>query len=399
MDRVILHCDCNAFFASVETLFRPELKNVPMAVCGNPENRHGIILAKNEKAKAFNVQTAETIWQAKKKCPNLVLVSPHHGEYARISKLVNEIYHRYTDYIEPFGIDESWLDVTNSVKIFGDGKEIADRIRQDVMEEIGITISVGVSFNKIFAKLGSDYKKPNATTVIDRENFKDILYSLPASTLLFVGHSTEKSLKLLGINTIGELATCDIGLLEKNLGKVGEMLHRYANGEDTSEVAVYNDHQKVKSVSNGMTFSRDLLSESDVRIAVTALSDTVASRMRKYGAKCTTVSVTLKNPNFRSVSKQMALKVPTNTADVLHDCVLDLIGSLQGFNKPIRTLTIAGSNLIFEGEECVQMSLFSNEDTENRKNDVETAMDEIRKKYGKGSIKFGSVIQNDLGID
>ena len=399
MDRVILHCDCNAFFASVETLFRPELKNVPMAVCGNPENRHGIILAKNELAKSFNVQTAETIWQAKRKCPSLVLVPPHHSEYSRISKLVNEIYHRYTDYIEPFGIDESWLDVTNSIKIFGSGEEIANRIRKDIATEIGITVSVGVSFNKVFAKLGSDYKKPDATTVISRENFKDIVFPLPASTLLFVGKSTVKTLDLLGIETIGDLARADANVLEKSLGKLGEMLHRYANGDDNSEVAEYNHQQRIKSVSNGMTFSRDLIGENDIRIAVTALSDTVASRMRKYGAKCSTVSVTLKTPELTSSSKQMTLEIPTNTADTLHDCVLALITSMRAMNKPIRSLTIAGSNLVFDGEECFQLSLFSSEETNDRKTDIDTAMDNIRKKYGKGSIKFGSVIKNDLGID
>ena len=399
MDRVILHCDCNAFFASVETLFRPELKNVPMAVCGSPENRHGIILAKNDLAKAFNVQTAETIWQAKRKCPDLVLVPPHHSEYSRISKIVNEIYHRYTDFIEPFGIDESWLDVTNSIKIFGSGEEIANKIRKDIATEVGITVSVGVSFNKVFAKLGSDYKKPDATTVISRENFKDIVFPLPASTLLFVGKSTTKTLDLMGIETIGDLARADVKILEKSLGKLGEMLHRYANGDDNSEVAKYNEQQRIKSVSNGMTLSRDLISENDIRTAVTALSDIVSSRMRKYGAKCSTVSVTIKTPELTSSSKQMTLEVPTNTADVLHDSVLELIVSMRAMNKPIRSLTIAGTNLIFDGEECLQLSLFSSEETIDRKTDIDTAMDKIRSKYGKGSIKFGSVIKNDLGID
>ena len=399
MERVILHCDCNAFIASVETLFRPELKNVPMAVCGSPENRHGIILAKNELAKAFNVQTAETIWQAKRKCPNLVLVPPHHSEYGRISKLVNEIYHKYTDYIEPFGIDESWLDVTRSTKIFGSGKEIADKIREDVINEIGITVSVGVSFNKAFAKLGSDYKKPDATTVISRENFKEIVFPLPASTLLFVGKSTSKTLDLLGIKTIGDLANANPKLLEKYLGKLGETLYRYANGEDDNPVAKYNEQQKIKSVSNGMTFSRDLVNETDIRIAVTALSDTVSSRMRKYGVKCSTVSVTIKGTDLNSSSKQMTLNSPTNTADVLHDTALEIIRSMRNSDKPIRSITLAGSNLVFEGEEITQLSLFGAEETDDRKNGIDIAMDEIRKKYGRGSIKFGSVIKNDLGID
>ena len=399
MDRVILHCDCNAFYASVETLFRPELKNVPMAVCGSPENRHGIILAKNELAKAFNVQTAETIWQAKRKCPNLVLVEPHHKEYVRISKLVNEIYHRYTDFIEPFGIDESWLDVTNSIKIFGSGEEIANRIRSDISKEIGITVSVGVSFNKVFAKLGSDYKKPDATTVISRENFKRIVFPLPVSTLLFVGKSTSKTLELLGIETIGDLANADVKILEKALGKLGEMLHRYANGEDNSKVAEYNHQQRIKSVSNGMTFPRDLVGENDIRTAVTGLSDIVSSRMRKYGVKCSTVSVTIKGPDLNSSSKQITLSSPTNTADVLHDSALNIIKSMKNADKPIRSITLAGSNLVFEDEEITQLSLFETEEPDDRKSDIDVAMDSIRKKYGRGSIKFGSVVKNDLGID
>ena len=194
MDRVILHCDCNSFFASVETVLNPELCSGPMAVCGDPASRHGIILAKNEQAKRFGIKTAETNWQAQRKCPGLKLVRPHHDEYVKYSRLVNEIYRRYTDQVEPFGIDESWLDVTGSLHLFGTGAEIADRLRREVRQETGLTISVGVSFNKIFAKLGSDYKKPNATTVIDRQNWQQIIWPLPVSSLLYVGASVQKTL-------------------------------------------------------------------------------------------------------------------------------------------------------------------------------------------------------------
>ena len=208
-DRVILHCDLNCFFASVELLSHPELREVPTAVAGDPASRHGIILAKNEPAKQFGVKTAETIWQAKKKCPGLVLLPPHHGLYREYSQKVNAIYGQYTDLVEPFGIDESWLDITGSMHLFGgDGKAIADQLRQRLREELGLTISVGVSFNKIFAKLGSDYKKPDATTVIDRDNWQRIVWPLPVGDLLGVGRSTQKLLRQYGVETIGQLAAC-----------------------------------------------------------------------------------------------------------------------------------------------------------------------------------------------
>ena len=223
-DRVILHCDCNGFFASVEQLKRPELKTVPMAVCGDPENRHGIILAKNEQAKGFGIKTAETIAEAKRKCPDLVLVPPHHREYAHWSRVVNAIYARYTEQVEPFGIDESWLDVTGSVGLFGDGKTIADRLRKEVREETGLTISVGVSFNKIFAKLGSDHKKPDATTVIGRDDLSWMVWPKPVNNLLYVGTATELTLRSMGVRTIGQLALSNPEMLELRLGKLGRHL-------------------------------------------------------------------------------------------------------------------------------------------------------------------------------
>ena len=209
-DRAILHCDCNGFFASVETLLDPSLANVPMVVTGDPESRHGIILAKNEKAKKYGIRTAETIWQAKQKCPGLVCVLPHHEMYGQISKRVNEIYLDYTDLVDPFGIDESFLDVTGSLRLFGKTpKELADDVRERVKREIGITISVGVSFCRVFAKLGSDYKKPDATTVIDRSNYREIAYPLPVSDLLFAGRRSTEALAKMGILTIGDLARAD----------------------------------------------------------------------------------------------------------------------------------------------------------------------------------------------
>jgi len=259
MDRIIFHCDCNSFYASVELLGRPELRHLPVAVCGDPESRHGIILAKNEAAKTFGVKTAETIWQARKKCPELVLLPAHHRRYAEISKKVNSIYEEYSDLVEPFGIDESWLDVTGSVHLFGgDPVALADTLRERIRAEVGITISVGISFNKVFAKLGSDYKKPDATTVISRENFQELVWPLPVTDLLYVGHAAKNAFQRFRIATIGELAVFDKDALFTILGKNGVQLHDFANGLDTSPVAPARQSAVPKSVGNGLTFPRNL---------------------------------------------------------------------------------------------------------------------------------------------
>lgn len=397
MSRVILHCDCNSFFASVECFFNPKLKDLPMAVCGDDQNRHGIILAKNEIAKKYGVKTAETIVKAKEKCPNLVLVKSHYSAYREFSKRVNEIYLRYTDFVEPFGIDESWLDVTNSQKIFGSGYEIAQRIRREVREEIGITVSIGVSFNKVFAKLGSDYKKPNAVTVINEENFKRIVFPLEVSSLLYVGRRCAASLKDMGIHTIGELAKFRQDILSSKLGKMGVLLHDYANGLDDSPVVKWGEQEDIKSIGNGMTFRRDLSGEDDIKTAVTALSDTVSERMRRYGVKCTTLAVQVKNPDFKVVSKQSTLRNPTNTSAQIRLKALELIKGIWGFRAPIRSITITGTGLIGDDGQS-QVSLFDDDNIALKQGDIDKTMDKIRQKYGHGAIKFASVIKNDLGI-
>lgn len=402
MDRTILHCDCNSFFASVELLTLPELRDKPVAVCGNPENRHGIILAKNDAAKRFGVQTAETIGEAKKKCPELVLIPPHHDRYAKYSGLVNAIYERYTDQVEPFGIDESWLDVTGSLHLFGDGKTIADAIRKTVSEELGLTVSVGVSFNKIFAKLGSDYKKPDATTVITRENFKVMLYPLPIGDLLYVGRAAAGTLNKYGIQTIGQLAAFDRKALTELLGKSGEMLHDYACGIDESPVARIGDKREVKSVGNGMTFKRDITSLADVKKAVTALSDSVAGRLREDRLKCRTVQVIIKNPQLKSISRQRGLHTPTNLAKEIAAESLGIIKASWNLPAPIRMLTITGMNLIGEDvKNEAQISFFEDGKRERahiRQEKLEKAIDGIRSRYGRDAISAGSLIHNDIGI-
>ena len=396
MDRVILHCDCNGFFASVECALNPELKDVPMAVGGDQEARHGIILAKNELAKKYNIQTAETIYSAKKKCPNLVIVPPRHDLYEEYSQRVNAIYAEYTDLVEKFGIDESWLDVTGSQKLFGSGKEIADTLRKRVREEIGITISVGVSFNKVFAKLGSDYKKPDATTVISRENFKEIVYPLSVKDLLFVGKRTAETLSKMRISTIGELANADENILCKMLGKQGETIYRYARGEDNSPVDPHSNDE-VKSVGNGMTFRRDLYGERDIFCGITHLSESIAARMRRKGVKCTVVQVTIKNPDLVSIQRQEKLDHPTNLAKEIAQKAMELVRRNWNMSSPIRMLTVTGGGIECEDGQC-QLSFFEETVQDPKQEKLEKTLDSIRSKYGKDAVQNANIINNDLGI-
>ena len=398
-ERTILHCDCNSFFASVETVSHPEYACVPMAVCGSTEERHGIVLAKNELAKKYGIKTAETVWSAKKKCPDLVIAEPHYGEYVKFSRAVNRIYAEYTDEIEPFGIDESWLDVTKSRKAFGTGVEIAEVLRRRIREEIGITISVGVSFNKIFAKLGSDYKKPDATTVIDRENFKSIVYPLPVGDLLFVGRRTEEALLKMGVRTIGDLAEVSPALLTARFGKMGQMLHLYAVGEDDSPVTPPTED--AKSIGNGFTFRHDLVGRDACRLGIDFLSEEIGEKLRARGQKCTTVTLRVKDEFLTTVQKQKQLAPPTDLSREIAAAAYTLLASFWSPEKPVRMLTVTASGLVRRDAVTEQLDLFSDPamDEKREKGEKrENAMDKIRQKYGRAAIVHGSVIDTDIGI-
>lgn len=399
MDRVILHCDMNGFFASVELLDYPQLRDKPMAVCGNPDNRHGIILAKNEIAKSYGIVTAETLWQARKKCPQLQTVPPHHDKYKHYSRLINEIYLRYTDMVEPFSVDESWLDVTGSLRLFGTGRQIADTLRETVKKELGLTLSAGVSFNKIFAKMGSDYKKPDATTVITRENFKSLLWPMDIGSMFFVGKATARKLRDFGIKTIGELAMSDKKIISSLLGKQGGVIHDYANGLDMTPVLRYDHLEKVKSIGNGTTFRRNLQGPEDIKVAVMGLSDTVATRLRKHKMKAFGVKVDIKDPDFKVISRQQQLDNPTNLTEIIADTAMKIIKRSWQMRNPIRMLTVTAINLCDENQ-SQQLSLFSDENVMVEKGErIERTMDDIREKFGSGAINFGSVINNDIGLD
>ena len=390
MSRIILHCDLNSFYASVELLSRPELRNVPVAVCGDPEERHGIILAKNEPAKKFGVKTAETIWQAKRKCPDLILLPPHHELYSQYSKKVNAIYYEYTDLVEPFGIDESWLDVTGSLHLFGgDAKALADTIRARVRRELGLTISVGVSFNKVFAKLGSDYKKPDATTVIPPDGWEKIVYPLPVGDLLFVGRAASEVLGKYGVHTIGQLAACRQEMLETLMGKMGSQLYRYANGLDDSPVRSADEREPVKSVGNSTTFRRDLTKWDELKTGVALLSDSVAMRLRKHGLYCGGVAVGLKDANFKTVSRQKLLPHSTHLMREIEDAALELLQSAWKAPTPVRLLSVTAIHLTEQQETYEQLDLLgAPSGTQEKQEAVESAMAKIRAKYGKDAIGY-----------
>jgi len=399
-DRVIYHIDCNSFYASVEELFHPEYKKVPMAVCGNPEARRGIILAKNELAKSFGVKTAETIWQARRKCPDLVLCPPRHDLYRVYCEKLNSIYEQYTSQVERFGIDESYLDVTGSLHLFGgDPVALAHQIRQRVTRETGLTVSVGVSWCKVFAKLGSDFKKPDAVSVISRDNYKQIVWPMPVGNLLFVGRQTEQRLRQLGIKTIGELAHTDPELLRQCFGKMGDQLHCYANGLDDSPVMEAGQKEDVQSVGHGITFSRDLVSLDDIRTSVAALSDRVASRLRRYGLKAAAVQVTIKDPGLKAINRQKSLPLPSYLAADIASAAMELIHASWKIGNPIRMLTVTALKLMPEDCAAEQLCLFGDSKGREKEERLEKALDNIRKKFGKDSILPGSVLGNDLGID
>lgn len=388
MDRVILHCDCNNYFASVELLDKPELRDQPVAVAGDPEGRHGIILAKNQIAKNYGVQTAETLWQAKKKCPGLILLPPHMDKYRAMSRRVNAIYLDYTDQVEAFSIDESWLDVTASRNLFGDGAAIADLLRRRVREELGITISVGVSWNKTFAKMGSDYKKPDATTVITRENVSQILYPLPVTDLIFVGKSSGQVLARHGIHTIGDLAACSVAEAEAWLGKGGKGLWLAARGLDDSPVRCYGEHEAVKSVGNGMTYPQDLVGREACIAGLTPLCESVGARLRAQHLKCRTITLQIKDPQLKVISRQKPVDPPTNLTRYLLREVIQLLESAWPEDAPVRLFTVTAGSLMDESAPVTaQLSFLEEAPREDpRQRRLEQALDGLRNRFGQDAI-------------
>ncbi len=388
MERVILHSDLNNFYAAVECLFRPDLRMKPVAVCGDPKARHGIILAKNQTAKKTGVKTGEPIWQAMQKCPGLICLPANFSLYLQFSKMVKSIYEEYTDQVESFGIDECWLDVSGSTGLFGNGTTIANEIRHRILKEVGITASVGVSFNKIFAKLGSDMKKPDATTVITKENYKNLVWALPASDLLYVGRSTTRKLRSLNINTIGDLANCPYKYLYSCLGKWGLILHRFANGIDHSPVSSATPESFIKSIGNSITTPRDLLTPEDVKIVMYMLSESVAARLRKHGLKCTTVQIYVRDKNLMSCERQAGLKMPTFISSEIAEKAMEIFLTKYQMYHPIRSVGVRGTNLV-DKDAFVQLSLFTDMSKRDKFENLEHMVDNLRNRFGYHSIKKG----------
>lgn len=380
--RTILHVDLNNFFASVECLDDPSIRDKPVAVCGDKELRHGIVLAKNYIAKAAGVKTGYTIADAKHVCPGLVCVLPHMDRYVQISKQVKKIYNDYSDKVESFGIDECWLQLYNN----DDGTEIADTIRARIKNELGITASVGVSYNKIFAKMGSDYKKPDATTVITEDNYKSLLWGLPVSDMLFVGRSTGQKLNLYGINTIGDLANTDVYLLKCLLGKNGVLLHRFANGQDNSAVSDINAPPPLKSIGNSTTTMRDMITDDDVKMTFMELCENVSARLRAHKVKCLTVAIDERNSELSVFTRQKTLPSPVYTAEELFAAAMELHTQNRRDKFRLRSVGVRASSLC--PELGLQLSFYDNE-TKQKREALAKASDTVNSKFGRGSLVHG----------
>ena len=396
MERVILHCDLNNFYASVECSQNPILWTKPVAVTGNPRTRHGIILAKNEVAKSFGVKTAQTIWEAKQLCPNLICLPPQFELYQQYSKRVREIYKRFTDKVESFGPDECWLDVTHSQKLFGDGETIANTIRESVKKEVGLTISVGVSFNKYFAKLGSDLKKPDATTVISKENFKKKIWDMPADVLIFIGKRTYLKLQKLNIHTIGDLANADENLLKQQFGILGPQYKRIASGQDDTEITHQDFLDETKSVGNGMTAIRDLNTREEVEILVLTLAEKVTFRMRQAHLSGRTARLSIRNSDLTHKSHSITRNNPIDNASDFAKMCMELFDKYWSHLAPysIRSIRISMSNLT-QTDTAQQIDLFDFEKTAKLKK-LNQSLDTIRDKYGYYAVRRAKTIERDF---
>ena len=386
--RVILHSDINACYAAIEHLHRPELNGKPLAVGGDPEARHGIVLTADYIAKKYGVKTGMALWQAKQVCPELNIVSPRMDLYLRFSRMAHEIYGEYTDLQEPYGVDESWLDVTASSSLKGDGYKIAKEISNRMKSELGITVSIGVSFNKIFAKLGSDYKKPDAITTMYEDEFKSKAWALPVSDLLYVGRSTNQKLARFGIKTIGDLAQTDEHLLMSHLGKMGGILWGFANGYDDSPVKMEHTHAPIKSIGNSTTTQRDLENDEDVKIILYILAESVAARLRDNGFKCRVVEISVRDNELYSFTRQHKIDHATNITGEIATEAYRIFKENYNWRKPIRSVGVRGADLVNDNY-WEQMDLFSSVEQREKQMKLDDAVDTIRRRFGFYSVQRG----------
>ena len=383
MERTILHVDINGCYASIECLYNPDIRDKPVAVGGDVESRHGIILAKNEHAKKYGVKTGEAIWQAKQKCPQLITLPPRFDLYLRFSRMAKAILRQYSDRVESFGMDEAWVDVTGCSE--RSGYQVADEIRRRVFSELGVTVSVGVSFNKIFAKLGSDYKKPDAVTVFSRENYRERVWPLPASALLYVGPATARKLALMGIETIGDIAAAPVELLEQRLGKWGCMISSFANGWDSTPVALADDKPAIKSIGNSTTTPRDLTCDMDADIVYHMLCESVAARLREQGFMAGGVQISLRDSTLYTFERQSPLASPSAIAGDLHSAAMALLRENYNWSKPLRSIGIRAIDLV-PASSPLQTTMFESPERRAKREKLELAIDEIRRRFGRVAI-------------
>ena len=386
MERIILHSDCNSFYASVECLHHPEIREKALAVGGDIEQRHGIILAKNQLAKQFHVSTGEAIWQAKQKCPELIVLPPNFPLYLRFSRLARDIYLEYSNRVEPFGLDEAWLDITSSENQKDKGERTAQEIRKRIREELGITVSIGVSYNKIFAKLGSDYRKPDAVTMITKENYRQIAWPLPVSDLLYVGPATKRKLNGFGVHTIGELAQTPVEILRSKFGKIGDVLWCFSNGLDSSPVADFQNQPVVKSIGNSTTAPRDLERDEDVKMILYVLADSVARRLREQGLKGRTIHISVRDNSLFSFTRQKSLLSYTNLTGEIAGEALSLFREHYRWKRPVRSVGISVSDLAADTIYS-QTSLFCDEVKREKVERLDKALDRLKARFGTFAVQ------------
>ncbi len=396
VDRMVLHSDLNNFYASVECLLNPSLRDRPVAVAGSEQMRHGIVLAKNEIAKKCGVVTGEPLWSARQKCSEIIFVEPHFSLYREYSQIVQKIYGEYTDRVEPYGPDECWLDVTDSFSLFGDGKQIADALRQRLKKEIGLTVSVGVSFNKVFSKLGSDMKKPDATTVITRSDFREKVWPLEAEKMLYVGRASGEKLRRYGMYRIGDIAKAPRELLRSSLGKNGMALWYFANGMDDTPVGMCGEEEPIQSVGHGVTCRRDLKNEEDVKIVLLGLCEMVSARLREHGKMCSVVQLSMRDTNLVWCERQKKLIYPNRTVRGLFEAGMALYVRHNGGKTPLRSIGIRGCNLTDGRYE--QLSLDETVAAIQRRESLDAVADRLRQKFGTDVLTRARVLEErELG--
>lgn len=392
--RVILHSDLNSYYASVEMMLDPALRGKAVAVCGSTDDRHGIVLAKSEMAKKAGVKTGQATWQARMECPKLVVVPPQYEEYLKYSRMTRQIYQRYTDQVEPYGMDECWLDLTGSGNLFGGGEKIAGEIRETVKGELGLTVSIGVSYNKIFAKLGSDMKKPDAVTVIGRDNYKEKVWKLPAADLFYVGRATEKRLALYAIYSIGDLAKSQPEFLKRIFGKNGLMLWAYANGLDESRVMPDDYHASVKSIGHGITCIADLANNMEVWRVFLELSQDIGHKLRIYDLSAQGVQITVRDNTLFFKQYQAQLGFATQSPMEIALKARELFEKNYNWQIKVRAVTVRAIKLVHNSRPQ-QLSIFDDPLKRVRREWLEEAIEGIRARFGKRSV-CNAILLGDL---